>query len=314
MNLQQLKYIVAIADSHSITKASKKLFVSQPYLSKVVSDFEAKAHKQIFIRYNNGLELTTYGQKVYLLAQSIIHQMELLENLEKETTIEKDSVKLCFSVGNLILKDSLLLDYFSATHAAKNDVDFYETTIEECIKNIEEGVSEFAILVVDDFQKTLLKSRSVRKGLECIELDEGHLYYHLHRNHALANQDKISVENLMQFPFVRLKNDEYATCSNEKLKEEYPDIYVRKCIVVNHYHTYLSMVKNNGAFMVGNKWQISELEKMGIQSIRFSSLQHKAHLMIVKKELVSPNVCIFRFNIYNFRILYTFSWFGMERK
>ena len=31
MNLQQLKYIVEIADCHSITKASKKLFVSQPY-------------------------------------------------------------------------------------------------------------------------------------------------------------------------------------------------------------------------------------------------------------------------------------------
>ena len=41
MNLQQLKYIVEIADCHSITKASQKLFVSQPYLSKVVSDFEA---------------------------------------------------------------------------------------------------------------------------------------------------------------------------------------------------------------------------------------------------------------------------------
>ena len=125
MNLQQLKYIVEIADCHSITKASKKLFVSQPYLSKVVSDFEARVNNQIFIRYNNGLELTTYGQKVYLLAQSIINQMELLDHLEKEETIENDRVKLSFSVGNLILKDSLLLDYFSTTHAARIDVDFY---------------------------------------------------------------------------------------------------------------------------------------------------------------------------------------------
>lgn len=295
MNLQQLRYIVEIADCRSITKASKKLFVSQPYLSKVVSDFEARVNKQIFIRYNNGLELTTYGQKVYLLAQSIINQMERLDNLEKEETIENDSVKLSFSVGNLIIKDSLLLDYFSTTHAARNDVDFYETTIEGCIKNVEEDVSEFAIIVVDDFQKTLLISRSVRKGLECIELDEGYLYYHLHRNHALANQDELSIDSLMQFPFVRLKTDEYTTFSNEKLKEEYPDIYVRRCVVINHYHSYLSMVKNNGAFMIGNKWQISELEKMGIQSIRFSSLDHKVHLMIVKKELIPFSIEAKRF-------------------
>lgn len=286
MNLQQLRYIVEIADCHSITKASKKLFVSQPYLSKVVSDFEAKINKQIFIRHNNGLELTTYGHKVYLLTQSIISQMERLNNLEKEETMENDHVKLSFSVGNLILKDSLLLDYFSTSRASINDVDFYETTIEGCIKNIEEDISEFAIIVVDDFQKTLLTGMSARKELACIELDEGSPYYHFHRNHPLANQDEIHIDSLMQYPFVRLKIDEYARFSNEKLKQEYPDIYVRRYIIVNHYHSYLNIVKHDCAFMVGNKWQISELEKMEIQSIRFSSSNHKVHLMIIKKEFI----------------------------
>lgn len=285
MNLQQLRYIVEIADCRSITKASKKLFVSQPYLSKVVSDFEARVNNRIFIRYNNGLELTAFGQKVYLLAQSIIHQVERLDNLEKEEKIGKDSIKLSFSVGNLIIKDSLLLDYLSLTHAARNDVNFYETTMENCVKNVEESTSEFAIIVADDFQKALLLGRAARKGLECMEMDEGYLYYHLHRNHALADQEKLSIEELMPFPFVRLKTDEYTAFSSEKLKAEYPDIDMLRCIVVNHYHSYLSMVKNNGAFMIGNKWQISELEKMGIHSIRISSSNLKVHLIIVKKEL-----------------------------
>lgn len=287
MNLQQLRYLVEIADCRSLTKASKKLFVSQPYLSKVVADFEAKVHNQIFIRYNNGLELTTYGQKVYLLAQSIISQMERLEHLEQEEAHENDRVKLSFSVGNLILKDSLLLDYFSTTHAARIDVDFFETTIEECVKQVEADVSEFAILVVDNFQKTLLTNVSVRKGLECIELDEGCLYYHFHRNHSLANQEKISMDSLMQYPFVQLKSDEYTAFSNEKWKEEFPNVYMHRCIVVNHYHSCLMMVKSSSAFMIGNKWQISELEKMGIQSIRLSSANYKAYLMIIKKEITT---------------------------
>ena len=287
MNLQQLRYLVEIADCRSLTKASRKLFVSQPYLSKVVADFEAKVHNQIFIRYNNGLELTTYGQKVYLLAQSIISQMERLEHLEQEEAHENDRVKLSFSVGNLILKDSLLLDYFSTTHAARIDVDFFETTIEECVKQVEADVSEFAILVVDNFQKTLLTNVSVRKGLECIELDEGCLYYHFHRNHSLANQEKISMDSLMQYPFVQLKSDEYTAFSNEKWKEEFPNVYMHRCIVVNHYHSCLMMVKSSSAFMIGNKWQISELEKMGIQSIRLSSVNYKAYLMIIKKEITT---------------------------
>lgn len=285
MNLQQLRYILEIADCRSITKASKKLFISQPYLSKVISDFEARQKNQIFFRYNNGVELTSYGQKVYLIAQSIINQIDMLDNLEKEKTIENDCVKLSFSVGHFILKDSLLSDYFSTTHAARNDVEFHETTIEECIANVEENISEFAILVVNDFQKTLLTSMSLRKGIECIKLDEGYMYYHLYRNHPLINQDEISMESLTQYPLVRFKTDKYAIFSNGKFKEEYPDVYVRRCIEVNHYHSCLSMVKHNGAFMIGNKWQISELEKMGIQSIRVSSIKHKVYLLIVKKEM-----------------------------
>ena len=284
MNLQQLKYIVEIADSRSITKASKKLFVSQPYLSKVVSDFEARVKKQIFIRCRNGLELTAYGQKVYLLAQSIIHQMDQLDQLEKEETAENDSARLSFSAANLIIKDSLLLDYVSTVHAAQIDIDFCETTISGCIKKIEEDVSEFAIVVADDFQKTLLTSICVRKKLEWIELDEGCPYIHFHRKHSLANQDEIHMNHLMPYVFVRLKTDEFTAFSRKKLKEEYPEISAQRCIVVNHYHTYLSMVKHNAAFMIGNKWQISELEKMGIQSAVFSSFKHKVHLMILKKQ------------------------------
>ena len=284
MNLQQLKYIVEIADSRSITKASKKLFVSQPYLSKVVSDFEARVKKQIFIRCRNGLELTAYGQKVYLLAQSIIHQMDQLDQLEKEETAENDSARLSFSAANLIIKDSLLLDYVSTAHAAQIDLDFCETTISGCIQKIEEGASEFAIVVADDFQKTLLTSICVRKKLEWIELDEGCPYIHFHRKHSLANQDEIHMNHLMSYVFVRLKTDEFTVFSRKKLQDEYPEITAQRCIVVNHYHTYLSMVKHNAAFMIGNKWQISELEKMGIQSAVFSSFKHKVHLMILKKQ------------------------------
>ena len=92
------------------------------------------------------------------------------------------------------------------------------------------------------------------------------------------------MNHLMSYVFVRLKTDEFTVFSRKKLQDEYPEITAQRCIVVNHYHTYLSMVKHNAAFMIGNKWQISELEKMGIQSAVFSSFKHKVHLMILKKQ------------------------------
>lgn len=286
MNLTKLKYIVEIADCGSITQAAKKLYVSQPYLSKVVADFEKQINKQIFVRNANGLKLTDEGHKVYLLAQSIISQMDLLDSLGKENQLEERDTRLSFSVGNLILKDNLLLNYLQISHVARSDVDFYETTISGCMSNVENNISDFAIIVVDEYQKALLLNITPRKGLEYIELDEGYPYYHLHKDHPLAHQEKISIDSLKQYPIVRFKNDDFTTFSNEKFKQENSEVSFAKTIIVNHYHLYLSIVKNNGAFMVGNKWQISELENMGIKSVRFSSTKHKMYLGLIKKDKV----------------------------
>lgn len=286
MNIQHLKYIIEIADCRSVTKASKKLYVSQPYLSKVISDLESKLKKKIFIRYNSGLELTTFGQKVYILAQSIIDQMNQLDNLGKEQPYESCVSKLSLSVGNFLMTSSVITDYFSSDHISKSYLDFCETTIQGCIKNVEDNTSEFAIIVVDDFQKALLATVSDRKGLKYIRLDEGDLYYHIHHKHDLTIKNKIDIEKLIRYPFVRLKTDEYTALSRKKFKEEYPDIDVYKCITANNIPSCLNIIKNTDAFMLGNKWQISELEKKGITSIRFSSSDHKNHLMILKREMV----------------------------
>ncbi len=285
MNIQHLKYIVEIADCKSVTKASRKLYVSQPYLSKVISDFEARLNKQIFIRYNNGLELTASGQKVYILAQSIIDQVNQLDNLDNEGVSETVESKLSLSVGNLIIKGSVISDYFSSCDFHRNHVDFCETTIEDCIKNVEDNISEFAIIVADDFQKALLTTISDRKGLTYIQLDEGYLFYHLQKDHPLIIQDKTELNKIICYPYVRLKTDEFTTFSSKKFREEYPDAEINKCIVASNIPSCLNIIKTSNAFMIGNKWQISELRKAGISSIRFSSSNRKNHLLIIKKEM-----------------------------
>lgn len=40
MTLQQLKYLVAVAECKNITEAAEKLFISQPSLSAAISNLE----------------------------------------------------------------------------------------------------------------------------------------------------------------------------------------------------------------------------------------------------------------------------------
>ena len=53
MNTEQYKYILAVAEYKSFSKAAENLFVTQPYLSKLVSSIENELGTQLFERSHN---------------------------------------------------------------------------------------------------------------------------------------------------------------------------------------------------------------------------------------------------------------------
>lgn len=55
MTLQQLKYIVTIAETGNITEAAKRLFISQPSLTNAIRELEKEMQITIFNRTNKGV-------------------------------------------------------------------------------------------------------------------------------------------------------------------------------------------------------------------------------------------------------------------
>lgn len=295
MKIQHLRYIVMIADQRSISLAAKKLYVSQPYLSKIVQDIEADFGKKIFERKPQGIALTAEGKQLYFLAQSVISQMDAIENIGKQKIFPKTKVKLGVSIAGFLLKDSIMLAFIKKVDAALIDINLNETTVEEAINLVDQNKSELALVVVDDYQLELLTQLKKKHGISIISLDKGSLYYHFHKDHPLASQKQISIQALANYPFAQFKEDVYTKISRQKFIEEYPDFKVAQKITINNYHAFLRIVKNNGALMVGNKWEIEELEKMGLQSLKIEDVGLQVHmLLIVKKDQeLSSNAKIF---------------------
>ena len=80
MTLQQLKYIIVIAETGSITMAAERLFIAQPSLSKAVAELEKEMGISIFNRSNRGVYLSEEGTKFLSYARQIVEQAELLES------------------------------------------------------------------------------------------------------------------------------------------------------------------------------------------------------------------------------------------
>lgn len=63
MTLQQLRYVVEVSRNGSISRAAQNLFVTQPSLSKAISDLETEMGITIFQRTNRGVTLTEEGTR-----------------------------------------------------------------------------------------------------------------------------------------------------------------------------------------------------------------------------------------------------------
>ena len=80
MTLQQLKYIITIAETGSITMAAERLFIAQPSLSKAVAELEKEMGISIFNRSNRGVYLSEEGTKFLSYARQVVEQSEMLES------------------------------------------------------------------------------------------------------------------------------------------------------------------------------------------------------------------------------------------
>lgn len=97
MNILQLKYLVAIVENDfNITQASKELYISQPALSKSLSQMETSINFTIFERHKGRLShLTLDGQMIYDHAKRVISEYdELMRIIELRSKNEEGEVIL----------------------------------------------------------------------------------------------------------------------------------------------------------------------------------------------------------------------------
>lgn len=75
MRLEQLYYIVEVARQKSISKAAKNLYISQPSLSKAISQLENELDTPLFVRLQQGIIPTTTGELIIDKAQNILKEV-----------------------------------------------------------------------------------------------------------------------------------------------------------------------------------------------------------------------------------------------
>jgi DNA-binding transcriptional LysR family regulator len=79
MDIRALRYFVELVREQSFTRASEKLFVTQPTISKMIRSLEEELGQPLLNREGRRFTLTDSGQVLFARAQEILTQMQQLE-------------------------------------------------------------------------------------------------------------------------------------------------------------------------------------------------------------------------------------------
>ena len=90
MTLQQMNYLLTIAESGSMNKAAEKLFIAQPTLTGVVRDVESEIGISLFHRTPKGVIPTSEGEDFLVRIRKVYQQYEeVLKTYEKGGKIRR---------------------------------------------------------------------------------------------------------------------------------------------------------------------------------------------------------------------------------
>ena len=198
MTLQQLKYVITIAECGSITSAAKKLLVAQPSLSKSVSELEKEMDINIFFRNNRGIYLSEEGTRFLSYARQVVEQIELLEQQYKK----KENIRQVFSMSSQHY--AFVVNAFVALvkeyGESKYEFALRESRTNDIIEDVRTSRSELGVLFLSNFNRDIIQHIVKNADLKFIPLFKAKPHVFVCRNNPLVAKDKVTLSDLAPFP------------------------------------------------------------------------------------------------------------------
>lgn len=198
MTLQQLRYVVSIANNKSMNKAAAELYITQPSLSSTIKDLENEIGVDLFVRSNRGIVITPEGEEFLGYARQMIDNYRLIQ----ERYVDNHNAKKKFSVSMQHYTFAVQAFIAMAKEFGMDKYEFavHETKTYEVIENVKNQKSELGIIYKNEFNEKALNKILNDNDLEFTELFQCNIYVYLWKNNPLAKKEMLRLEDLKDYP------------------------------------------------------------------------------------------------------------------
>lgn len=186
MNLRDLRYFVALADTRHFGKAAERSFVSQPTLSAQLKKLENYLGVQLIERQPRKVTLTETGQKILPLARRILQESdEIVSMARNEHDPLSGKLNLAFipTIGPYLLP---LVARRLRKQLPQLKLMLYEYQTQALLEKLRAGEIEMGILALP----------VPLDGLEARELYDEPFTVAVPNQHALAKRAHVKVDDL----------------------------------------------------------------------------------------------------------------------
>ncbi|MFX3633803.1 MAG: LysR family transcriptional regulator [Candidatus Pristimantibacillus sp.] len=207
MTLQQLKYVIEVANCGSMNEAAKRLFISQPSLSNAIKDLEEQLRITIFERSNKGITLSMAGVEFLGYARQVIEQAELLENryLDAKPSPQHFSV----STQHYAFVVNAFVDLVREHGQDEYELALRETKTYEIIEDVKTFRSEIGILYLNEFNAKVINKLLKSANLQFNSLFKAKPHIFISINNPLAKQSIVTIDQLDEYPYLSFEQGEY---------------------------------------------------------------------------------------------------------
>ena len=200
MTLQQLKYVITVAETGTITEAANQLFISQPSLTNAIHELEKEMNIVIFNRTNKGISLSKEGEGFLGYARQVLEQAAILEDKYKRNGGGKK--QFCVSTQHYSFAVNAFVDLIKEYGQKEYDFSLRETQTYEIIEDVARLRSEIGILFLNDFNEAVINKILKSYDLEFHLLFIAKPHVFISRSHPLASNKVITNEELEVYPYL----------------------------------------------------------------------------------------------------------------
>lgn len=257
-NLNLYRVFIEVAKAKNISKASEKLFISQPAVSFSLRELEKQLNQKLFIRKPKGVELTTFGN---ILFDKIVDSIDELENAEiladKYSSIEMGVLRIGANTSNV---NQLLFDYLTifAQKYPNIQITMNRGQADELIKKLNNN--ELDVIFVDNSK--LAENFEVLKNYKVKYQLIGNSNFKVKYPSENITPDRFPVEDLIlpsENNNSRITINNYFSENNVKLNPKYE--------LDNYILLYDFVKKGFGIAFVNIDYYKNEVEKKEVEVI-----------------------------------------------